>query len=182
MPQKPAPGELRIVQALINTAPVGKRIDALADPGALAAWLERWGLVAAGTDVDGADLEKIREVRTALRALIAANRAGDSPQDAFEVLDQVASSVSLRVRFLGGDVALLPGTEGFHGALARIFAMVVQARYAGAWRRLRLCLDESCGSAFFDRNENEYTRWCTPHCRMRQASRAYRQRRKHRGE
>jgi hypothetical protein len=42
---EPAPGELRIVHALINTADRKSGTDELTDPRALAGWLTRWGLI-----------------------------------------------------------------------------------------------------------------------------------------
>ncbi len=178
MPQRPAPGELRIVQALVNTAPAGQRADELASPGALAGWFTHWGLAADDLEIDVADLERIHEVRTALRALVAGNRSAAPPaHDAFEVLDRISSEVSLRVRFYSGAVVFEPFVEGFDRALAKIFKIVALERHTGLWRRVRLCLDESCGMAFFDRNVNEFTKWCCRRCSTRQNSRAYRRRR-----
>ncbi len=50
---KPAPGDLRLLQAFLNTA--GRELD---NPQALADWLELWGLVSPGIQLDQSDLER----------------------------------------------------------------------------------------------------------------------------
>lgn len=184
--QKPAPGELRIIQALVNTAPAGKTDDELASPRVLSEWLKRWELVNGATELDGADLARMLEARSALRSLIAANRSATSPRAALAVLDRAAAKAPLRVRFRADATAatsvdLEPAAEGLDGALAKLFEIVALALRDDLWRRLRLCLDDTCGSAFFDRWDNLSTRWCSGRCRTRQSSRAYRRRRKNRG-
>jgi len=48
---KPAPGELRIVQAFVNTEGGAKAADGVASPRMLAAWLERWRLLPASAEL-----------------------------------------------------------------------------------------------------------------------------------
>jgi len=48
---KPAPGELGIVQAFVNTEGDAKATDEIASPRGLAAWLERWRLLPPDTEL-----------------------------------------------------------------------------------------------------------------------------------
>ncbi len=63
---KPAPGNLAIVQDFVNTAGIGGGPDGLATPKALARWLTRRGLLAAGVEFGE------RKFRAALRRRRAA--------------------------------------------------------------------------------------------------------------
>ncbi len=59
----PAPGNLRFVQAFVNTADLGPAPDELDSPPALAGCLARWNLLPAGTELSAADLERTLAVR-----------------------------------------------------------------------------------------------------------------------
>ncbi len=54
---RPAPGELRIVQELVNTANLEAKTDVWSSPAALADWLMRQALLLSGTELDGTDVE-----------------------------------------------------------------------------------------------------------------------------
>ena len=68
---RPAPGDLRIVQAFVNTLGREKKTDEFASPQAFADWLARWRLADASMLLTPADLERKREVREALTVPIA---------------------------------------------------------------------------------------------------------------
>jgi Putative stress-induced transcription regulator len=63
--REPAPGELALVQAFVNThfdlAAGGG--ETLASPEALRAWLSERGLLASARPVDGRDLDRVLAVR-----------------------------------------------------------------------------------------------------------------------
>ncbi len=177
-PQKPAPGDLRIVQALVSTEAAGKRPDGLGSPAALAEWLELWGLWTTGPEPSDDDLKTMLELRAALRAMVVANRTEASTRDAFLVLDRMANEALIRVRFHAGAVTFEPAAYGMQRVLAKIFEIVALAQHTGLWVRLRFCLDEGCGNVLFDRYDKPFNKWCCLRCRRRQSSRTYRQRRK----
>ena len=68
---EPAPGDLKLVQAFVDTAAHGGAGDELASPRALADWLRRWELPGAGDELDAADLERARAARAGLAAMVA---------------------------------------------------------------------------------------------------------------
>ena len=78
---KPAPGRLRLVQALINTVDRESGQDRLADPTDATDWLAGSGLLGAGSTLTQADLQEVTGVREALRALAIANAGGPAPDD-----------------------------------------------------------------------------------------------------
>ncbi len=158
----PADGDLRIIQALVNTADHRRGTDELTSPQALADWLGRWGLVPAGTKLGEAELERITQVRGDLRVLVGGNRGGAVDEATVERLDRAAADATLRVRFDGrGTTRIEPGTGGFEGALGRLFRVVALAQLRGLWPRLKLCANEACGRAFYDGSPNRSGKWCT---------------------
>lgn len=174
---EPAPGELRIVQALINTAVAGR--EELSNSRALVDWLRHWGLLSRSEDLDAADLERVLEVRSDFAALI---RSGQDRPPAPEVtarLNRLAAASPLWARFSSaGSIRFEPSVDGVFEALARLFEIVVLAHYDQRWRRLKLCQRPVCGAAFYDFSPASSGRWCSARCGDRLKSRAYRERRK----
>ncbi len=170
---EPAPGELRIVQALINTA--GGRSEE--GSGALADWLRRWNLLDPGSELGPKDLEEVREVRSGLRSLIGANRGPVPAAEVLEALDRAAATAPIRVRFTGG-VRFEPLAGGLAEVVARLFEIVASAHRDGLWQRLGLCAREDCGAAFYDYSNARSAKWCSAKCGGKGSSRTYRQRRK----
>lgn len=156
---KPAPGELRILQAFVNTVDHDRGTDELASAETLAAWLERWGLVPAKTALTDAEVERAVAVREALRTFIA---AGDRVKAAIvRRLDAVAVESPVYVRLdPGGSHRLEPAAHGFAGAFGRLLAIVVQARGDGIWPRLKICANPACRRAFYDESRSLSGRWC----------------------
>ena len=70
---KPAPGDLLLLQAFVNTFEADTEIDLLAETASANTWLHDSGLVAAGTDLDDSSLLRFCEVREAFRALLEHN-------------------------------------------------------------------------------------------------------------
>ncbi len=174
---EPAPGELRIVQALVNTAGAGSRAAELSDSRELAGWLRLWGLLGRGVELEPADLDRAKEVRSSLRSLIRANRGPASEPEAIEVLDRAAATAPMRVRFSGG-ARFEPLGEGLDEALARLFEIVAIAHREELWQRLKLCVREDCGAAFYDYSNARSAKWCSARCGDQGSARTYRQRRK----
>ncbi len=168
---KPAPGDLRLLQAFLNTG--DRELDS---PQAFADWLELWGLMAPGIQLEQRDLERTIEVREATRTLFA--RAPAVAVDAAAArLDEAMAVATMRARFgTGGRIRLEPASGGLDGALARLCALLAEAQFGGTGRRLKICGARNCGAAFFDDSKNRARKWCSPRCGSRVTSMNFRRR------
>ncbi len=59
----------------------------------------------------------------------------------------------------GGDLALHPAGRGPGWFVSAVWVQVYLAQQAGTWRRLKLCRNRPCGSAFYDRSKNNSGVW-----------------------
>ncbi len=176
---EPAPGDLRIVQALVNSAGAGGRGEELSSPRALADWLARWGLMGRGAEPTPADLEQMRSVRAGLEAAIRASHGPPPAPEVVDRLDAAAASAPVRVRFdSAGGARFEADATGFAGALAGLFAEVALAHHDDRWQRLKLCPREGCGAAFYDFSSARAAKWCSRRCGNKGSSETYRGRRK----
>ncbi len=172
----PAPGELKIVQALVNTAVLRTGTEELAGPRALGRWLALWRLAPEDAEPSAVEVEIAVAVREGLRAMFWANNGFDLDVEAVERLDRAAAEVPLRLRVGGEGVAYLTASAVEPSLLGRLLGLVGAARFGASWRRFKACADRSCGSAFYDATKNHSARWCSPRCSNRVAARAWRRR------
>lgn len=172
---RPAPGDLRVVQALVNTAGIGSHAEELSSPRALADWLRRWKLLDRRSELAPADPGQMRRVRSALRSLIHANHGPEPAPETLEILDRAATAAPLHVRFVGGP-RFEPSGDGLAEALARLFEIAALAHHVGRWQRLKLCARDGCGAAFYDFSNARSAKWCSARCGDRGSSRTYRKR------
>lgn len=177
--REPAPPALRLVQAFVNTIDIETGADDLASPDRARQWLEGHDLIRSEDPVTPADLHRLVEVREAVRELLAANH-DRSPVDAgtLTVLNRAAGSARLRLRFGPDRVAeLLPDASGVDRALAVLLADIHRSTIEGTWDRLKVCLNDECRWAFYDRSKNHSGKWCVMRvCGNRMKARAYRAR------
>ena len=134
-----APGPLALVQAFVNTREAERGWEALPDPATLRSWLRRRGLLKEGGTIEDSDVLRAREVREALRSLLAANN-GTAGVDgrAIRTLNRAAGRAGLTVRFgQDGRAALSPTVGGVDGALGRVLAAVYAGVEEGTWGRLK---------------------------------------------
>jgi predicted RNA-binding Zn ribbon-like protein len=176
--RQPAPGELRLVQAFVNTIDIEEQRDELTTPERLRAWLAAHNLMDSAERISAADLQLALEVREALRALLLANNEGVVDTEAVEALNRAATRASLLVRFQpDGHVRLESGAAGVDGAIARLLAIVFAAMVEGSWARLKACRNDTCRWAFYDASKNQGGTWCSMAiCGSRIKARAYRRR------
>jgi hypothetical protein len=160
MPSNPAPGDLELVRAFVNTWDAEDGTELLASPHDLRDWLAARDLAAPQARVC---LELDSEAPTALDA--AARRA------------------RLAVRFgQDGGVRVAPEAGGADGAIGRLLAIVAGALQDGTWERLKVCLADDCQVAFYDQSRNRSAVWCDMRvCGNRQKVRSYRERHIHPG-
>ena len=180
---KPAPGELALLQAFVNSVDAEEGIERLATPADLRQWLLSRSLLDPAEPVTEGDLRRAIDVREGLRAVLFSHNDGEIDEGAVETLDRAAARAGLRMRFTaGGAPGLEPDAGGVDGALARILAAIPAAVAEGTWERLKACRRESCQWAFYDGSKNRSGRWCTMSvCGDREKARAYRQRQRRSG-
>jgi len=177
----PAPGDLALVQAFVNTFWDLDRggADRLGHPRALAGWLASHGLVQAETRVGDADLERALDVREGLREMLFANNGEEPDRSKLGRLNRALPAARLLVQLepdarpeltvIGGDL---------DAALGAMAAMVAVAQVDGRWERLKACPGEHCGWAFYDHSRNQAGTWCSMSvCGSRAKARHYRRRR-----
>jgi predicted RNA-binding Zn ribbon-like protein len=120
----------------LNTVDLDLGTDVLDEPAEYIAWARERG-VAAG------DLADARRVRDALRAVTAGSTC-DLPE------------VSLSARITPEGVTLTGDT-----AATSAVAIATGLTSVGRFSRVKLCLREDCGWAFYDRSRNGSRTWCS---------------------
>ncbi len=157
---KPAPGDLALVQAFVNTADFEHGSDELSTPQALADWLAGCGLGEA-PELGPADLKLAIEAREALRSALLVNTGAEETEEIVSRLDRVAAKAAVGIRVGAGIRARLgAGTGGVAGVLGRLLSIMVVAQAGDRWPRLKACANPACRAAFFDASTNRSGRWC----------------------
>ena len=153
-----APAGLRLVQDLLNTRDVGGKVpDLLASTDSAGDWLiaEQDRLTAETSggvdcfDPTEADLDDLRALRREVSALLHG-----------EVVAPREPTVSASLVITpSGDVRLAPAGTGPQRFSSAIWAEVFLAQQNDTWRRLKLCRNAPCSSAFYDRSKNNSGVW-----------------------
>lgn len=175
----PAPGDLLVVQELVNTLDIEAGTDSIDSPAGLRTWLLEHDLTPGDLRPADDDIVRVAEFREALRALLHANNGGGLDPGELRSLNR-AGRGGLRVRFgEDGAAALEPqAEEAIAAAIGRIVAIVFVAIAEGTFGRLKACPASDCGWAFYDRSKNQSARWCSMAvCGSREKVRAHRARR-----
>ncbi|MFD5024404.1 CGNR zinc finger domain-containing protein [Streptomyces sp. NPDC058373] len=166
MARPPAPGPLAFVQSLVNTLDVEAGTDALDTVEGRAAF-----------GVSEGKAEGARELREALRAACLAH-AGHAPHAEAAALGELLARAPLvtTVDPADGSARLAPADPG--SLAARVAVAVALGSLDGSWQRLKVCEDETCRWAYYDRSPAGRGRWCAMEvCGARAKMRAYRARR-----
>jgi len=178
---KPAPGRLRLVQALVNTVELPDGSDRLAGRSDARPWLVDNQLLARHAELAEADLDLVRGVREALRALLVHNAGGPPPADSvLAPLREIASAGTARA-CLGddGEVQLTATGDSMRDRLVDLFVIVRDAQRDGHWRLLKACANDECQWAFYDKSRNHGGTWCEMStCGNKLKNRAFRARTK----
>ncbi len=174
---RPAPGDLRIVQAFLNTVNHESRVDLLSSPRALADWLSAQGLAGPEVEFDAADLERTLTVREGWRVWLRSSPMA-SPE-LCERLDRLLTPIELRPKHHpDGALQLVPTGGGVAGALGRLSAILMAAQHEKTWPRFKICSNPDCRSAFYDYSNNRSNKWCTRRCGNRISARLSRRRKR----
>lgn len=178
---KPAPEPLLLVQQLVNTVELPEGADRLADPADARPWLVDNNLLGPQADLTEADLELVRAVREALRAMLVHNAGGPPPnKPALAVLRTVAEGGSARADLDDdGEVRLAAGGDSLRDRLVEVLLIIRDAQRDGSWARLKACANDECQWAFYDRARNHGGTWCDmATCGNKLKNREFRARRK----
>lgn len=174
-----APGQLKLVQAFLNTVDREADHDELGTPAQMADWLAVVRLTSPNGEFDEADRRRLVELRGALHELVAANPGGPAARRAVTTLNEEARQARLGIRLHPTDgYRLMSEGLGVDRVIGDLLVPVLGAMAAGTWSRLKVCANEDCGKAFYDGSRNRSGRWCSmATCGNRSKGRAYRQRR-----
>ena len=171
----PAPGDLSLVQAFINSADLETGQEDLADVDSALRWLRSNG--AAELPVDETGRRRLVDVREALRDVLTENADEATSAASAERLTGMLSGALLRPLVSVRGAELVPACAGVDGFLASLGAAIAEATVAGTWDRLKVCRDDACRWAFYDHSKNGRGAWCTMRiCGNRAKARAYRER------
>jgi predicted RNA-binding Zn ribbon-like protein len=178
----PAPGRLLLVQELLNSLDAEAGVDELSDVDALAAWLRGRDLIAADEPLAEGDLERARAFREGLRSLLDERSHGGIRDETVRELNELPRDALLSTRFdAAGSPQLVPAAGGLDGAIAELLAIIGRSAIDGTWSRLKVCADDTCMWAYYDRSKNRSGSWCSMAvCGNRSKARTYRER--HRSE
>jgi predicted RNA-binding Zn ribbon-like protein len=153
---KAAPDPLRAVQEFINSVDLENDVDWLP------AWLAERSL--------GAEVDRARGLREALRALVLANNVFPLDPAAVAVVNDAAVRLSLELSEEGRLGVRADGDQ-----IDRIVAVAFAAMLDGSWERLKAC--RNCHWSFYDYSPNRSATWCSMQlCGNRKKTRAYRRR------
>ncbi|MEV7974488.1 CGNR zinc finger domain-containing protein [Streptomyces sp. NPDC086519] len=165
----PAPLGLALVHDLLNTIPAGRPraadlLDGLADAQAwvdqaLDCWAQEREQTAAPVHLTESDLEELRGLRAELRRLLASRNDDSADADGQTVVPAVHVAAAAVRMDRNGRAVLEPRGQGWRYVAALVLLEVFQAQQADTWRRLKICRNTRCTTAFFDRSRNNSGVW-----------------------
>lgn len=173
----PAPGSLRLVQALVNTLNGETGRDLLGTVPEAAAWLAAAGLLPPGSGLTAPQQVALLELREATRQVLSGHtHRRDEPAAASRLTMALAPCrLTLAVDPDGGVRLVSADHDPFSRVIGGIAAAIAEAATAGTWARLKCCPGRRCGWAFYDRSASSRSRWCSMQiCGARSKMRAYR--------
>jgi predicted RNA-binding Zn ribbon-like protein len=175
-----APGDLLLIEQLVNSREIDEDADEIADVAGLRAWMAVRGLVddAEMARLGAADVVRVAAVREALRAMLRTNHGEPPDAEATALLDEEARHASLCVRITaGGGARVTPVGEAVDRLVGRIVVAMATHDVDGSWRRLKVCADDTCLWAFYDNSKNASGTWCSMRvCGNRAKARRHRER------
>jgi predicted RNA-binding Zn ribbon-like protein len=175
----PAPGPLRLVQALVNTLNAELGQDLLGTAADATRWLQAAGLLSAASPLGGAEHRGLVELREAIRQVLATHTEGREDAQAARRLSVALACCRLAPAIdPAGGVALVSADhDPFARAVGSVAIAIAEAGAVGTWERLKSCPGQLCGWAFYDRSASAKSRWCSMQvCGARSKMRAYRDR------
>jgi len=159
---KPAPPPLDVIQRLVNTRNSLNDYDLLEDLPAARAWLavahpgSRQRLLES-------DLDRLRELRETLRALLLAHARAEVPApDVLARLRSFGTASRLSVDFDAQGTPQLStvNTDDVVESNADAAFAAMASVQPEQLRRLKACINPACGWAFYDTSRSRNGTWC----------------------
>ena len=175
----PAPGSLRLIQALVNTLNAETGRDLLGTAPDAARWLTAAGLLPPRSALTGVQRAALVELRESTRQVLTGHvERQEDPEAASRLTMALAPSrLTLAVDPVGGVRLVSADHDPFSRVIGGVAAAIAAAATAGTWSRLKCCPGQRCGWAFYDRSSSSRSRWCSMQiCGARAKMRAYRDR------
>ena len=175
----PAPGSLRLVQALVNTLNAETGRDLLGTAAEAARWLNQARLMPGGSALASAQHAALLELREATRQVLSGHIGRRDDPEAASRLTMALAPCRLTVTLdpAGGVRLASADHDPFRQVVGEVAVAIATAATAGTWDRLKCCPGLRCGWAFYDRSASSRSRWCSMQvCGARAKMRAYRDR------
>ena len=153
---QPAPHGLALVQDFLNTRDIGQKVpDLLATTGQARVWLAETASTDAANcawiaDLTERDLVGLRKLRSEIKSFVAG------------VENSSAATVVTRIALLvqpSGELVLEPTGTGTRRFASATWGAIFLAQRADNFKRLKLCQNVACSSAFYDRSKNNSGVW-----------------------
>jgi len=161
----PAPGDLALIEALVNTLDIEAGTDELDTVDGRA----RFGLAEGET-------ESARELRESLRVTLLAH-AGHPPHRETTPLGELLVRAPLLVAIDPHDGSAHIRPADGDPLLSRVASAIARSLAEGTWPRLKACEAPTCHWAYYDRSPAGRGRWCSMAvCGARAKMRTYRAR------
>jgi predicted RNA-binding Zn ribbon-like protein len=173
----PAPGSLRLVQALVNTLNAETDRDLLGTAAEAARWLTVARLMPADSRLTGAEHRALTELREAIRQVLGGHtdRRHDPEAASRLTLALASCRLTLTVDPTGSARLVSADHDPFSRVIGGVAMAIAEAAATGTWVRLKCCPGQRCGWAFYDRSASSRSRWCSMQvCGARAKMRAYR--------
>jgi len=161
----PAPGPLRLVQALANTPRAGQRGDPLGAREDAAGWLLAAGLLPAGSALSNSEHAALLRLRESLGDLLAARTDGRQDDDAAARLTKALADGRVVVTVdPPGTVGLASAARAsYSSVVAAVAVAIAESAAVGTWPRLKSCAAAGCGVAFYDDSGSVAATRCAAH-------------------
>ena len=157
----PAPAGLTLVQDLLNTVAAGRprQPDLLATAELAAPWLatamRSWAAARDGSApvlpaIGANELPALRRLRDAVRGGKDSDHLAPAP---------LTGGLSLTLDVTGRVRAVPRGTTAPGWLRSAVLVELLEAQQADTWRRLKVCRNDRCSVAFYDRSKNNSGVW-----------------------
>ncbi|MGW0829369.1 CGNR zinc finger domain-containing protein [Streptomyces prunicolor] len=159
----PAPGDLALIEALVNTLDIEAGADELDTEDGRS----RFGITQG-------EAEAARELRESLRATLLAHAGHPAHRETTPLGELLARApVLVAIDAHDGSARIEPADSDL--LLSRVASAIARALAEGTWPRLKACEAPTCHWAYYDRSPAGRGRWCSMAvCGARAKMRRYR--------
>jgi predicted RNA-binding Zn ribbon-like protein len=171
-----------LLVGFVNSRAHGKQdAEQLADGATVAKWFEAAG-AGESPDATDADAATARELREALLSILRAHVGCDGGAarlpEAEAHLQRAALRFPVTTVVTAEGCELHPTGNGIDRSFSYLLSAVADLASRGAWPRMKVCKNDTCYNAFFDKTRNSSALYCSTTCSGQMATRAYRGRKK----